>query len=51
MANRRTETGRAGADSTQEEDTVKVITGRDKGKTGRVLSVDRETRQGRWSST
>jgi large subunit ribosomal protein L24 len=25
------------------EDTVKVITGRDKGKQGRVLSVDRET--------
>ena len=25
------------------EDTVKVITGRDKGKEGRVLSVDRET--------
>lgn len=27
----------------KKEDTVKVITGRDKGKEGRVLSVDRET--------
>jgi large subunit ribosomal protein L24 len=27
----------------KKEDTVKVITGRDKGKQGRVLSVDRET--------
>src|SRR6267154_5038091 len=27
----------------KKEDTVKVITGRDKGKTGRVLRVDRET--------
>src|SRR5436305_14727357 len=27
----------------KKEDTVKVISGRDKGKTGRVLSVDRET--------
>ena len=26
----------------KKDDTVKVITGRDKGKTGRVLSVDRE---------
>jgi hypothetical protein len=30
----------------KKEDTVKVITGRDKGKTGRVLRVDRETGQG-----
>ena len=27
----------------KKEDTVKVMTGRDKGKTGRVLRVDRET--------
>ena len=27
----------------KKEDTVKVITGRDKGKQGRVLSVDRDT--------
>jgi len=27
----------------RKEDTVKVITGRDKGKTGRVLGVNRET--------
>ena len=27
----------------KKEDTVKVISGRDKGKTGRVLRVDRET--------
>jgi large subunit ribosomal protein L24 len=27
----------------KKEDTVKVISGRDKGKTGRVLQVDRET--------
>ena len=27
----------------KKEDTVKVITGRDKGKTGRVLGVNRET--------
>ena len=27
----------------KKEDTVKVISGRDKGKTGRVLAVDRET--------
>ncbi len=27
----------------KKEDTVKVISGRDKGKTGRVLSVNRET--------
>ena len=27
----------------KKEDTVKVITGRDKGKTGRVLQVNRET--------
>jgi large subunit ribosomal protein L24 len=27
----------------KKEDTVQVITGRDKGKTGRVLRVDRET--------
>jgi large subunit ribosomal protein L24 len=27
----------------KKEDTVKVITGRDKGKTGRVLRVDRES--------
>jgi len=27
----------------RKEDTVKVISGRDKGKTGRVLRVDRET--------
>src|ERR1700676_750434 len=27
----------------KKEDTVKVITGRDKGKTGRVLAVNRET--------
>jgi large subunit ribosomal protein L24 len=27
----------------KKEDTVKVITGRDKGKTGRVLRVDRDT--------
>ncbi len=27
----------------KKEDTVKVITGRDKGKTGRVLQVDRDT--------
>ena len=27
----------------KKEDTVKVTTGRDKGKTGRVLRVDRET--------
>jgi len=27
----------------KKEDTVKVIAGRDKGKTGRVLRVDRET--------
>jgi large subunit ribosomal protein L24 len=27
----------------KKEDTVKVITGRDKGKSGRVLRVDRET--------
>lgn len=27
----------------KKEDTVKVITGRDKGKTGRVLGVDRST--------
>ena len=26
----------------RKDDTVKVITGRDKGKTGRVLSIDRE---------
>ena len=30
----------------KKDDTVKVIAGRDKGKTGRVLRVDRETRQG-----
>ncbi len=30
----------------KKEDTVKVIAGRDKGKTGRVLRVDRETGQG-----
>ena len=28
------------------EDTVKVIAGKDKGKTGRVLEVDRVARQG-----
>ena len=27
----------------KKEDTVKVMSGRDKGKTGRVLRVDRET--------
>jgi transcription elongation factor len=34
----------------KKEDTVKVIAGRDKGKTGRVLRVDRET-GGCWWST
>ena len=46
MALAQAQTGRAGAHSTQEERPVKVIAGRDKGKTGRVLSVDPANRQG-----
>jgi large subunit ribosomal protein L24 len=33
----------AGSHQLKKDDTVKVIAGRDKGKTGRVLRVDRET--------
>ena len=33
----------------KKDDQVKVIAGRDKGKTGRVLDVDRVDRQGDWS--